>query len=91
MKLKWQIFAGGTCAAEGKYAYHAKTDHGEYDISPVTTATGRHAGYLIHFVNTKGKVKGGLWHNLGTCRSPNAAKRLATDHYEALLRKETQS
>lgn len=96
-KLAWSTFAGGTGAAEGKHSYSVRTEVGEYHVDPITTPTGRHRGYLARFANTRG-VPGitGLWSGVGekgeplaihaekVYRSPQAAKRAARLHYEAI-------
>lgn len=86
LTLKWNMFAGGTGAAEGKHSYQAKVDEGEYDIQPVSNEHGRHLGYRLHFVNSKGKLPGGLWQDLGLLRSPGAAKSKAKEHYGGVKR-----
>lgn len=85
--LKWRTFAGGTGAAEGKHGHATYTEHGEYHISPFTTKSGAHAGYSLKFAHTKGTGKGlsgGLWHDLGTHRSPNEAKSAAVAHHQKI-------
>lgn len=96
--LAWSTFAGGTSAAEGKHGYSVRTEVGEYHISPVSTQYGRHRGYLARFANTRG-VPGitGLWSGIGDkgeplalhaeriYRSPQAAKKAARLHYEAIV------
>ncbi len=91
----WHVHAGGTGAAYGKHGYMCPTEIGEYRIDPYTTATGRHAGYLLRFTNSKGKLPGGLWQAVGkdgttidlhreaNYRSPNEAKKAASLHYAA--------
>jgi len=89
----WNMFAGGTGAAEGKHSYQKQTDVGEYDIQPFTTASGRHAGYQLHHVDTKGvrarKGQGGLWLSLGVFRSPGKAKSAASKHEAQLSKGQT--
>jgi hypothetical protein len=96
-RLVWSTFAGGTSAAEGKHGYSVNTEVGEYHISPVSTQSGRHRGYVARFANTQG-LPGftGLWSGIGEngeplslhaeriYRSPNAAKKAARLHYEAV-------
>ena len=77
----WNMYAGGTGAAEGKNSYDIRGDFGLYSISPFTTRYGRHAGYAVKFADEKGRLGGGLWTDLGTVRSPNAGVRAARQHY----------
>lgn len=84
--INWHTYAGGTGAVPGKYSYAAYTDVGEYHIDP-PPATHRRAGYQVLFANTKGiLLASGLWHRLGIRRSPAAAKKLAREHHDAILR-----
>ncbi len=79
--LKWNTFAGGTAADQGKHSYQAKFRFGEYDIKPPKS---RHWGYTLFFVNSKGALKGsgGLWQQVGRLyASPNLAKGAAREHY----------
>lgn len=81
---KWSMSAGGTGAAEGKHGYTFTAPEGTYYISPFTTRYGRHAGYLLKFAATGGQPRGGsggLWHDLGTHRSPQGAASTAAKHY----------
>lgn len=81
---KWDMFAGGTSAAEGKHSYSFIVPEGKYYISPYTTRHGRHAGYLLKFSATGGRPRGthgGLWHDLGEHRSPASAASAAAKHY----------
>jgi hypothetical protein len=80
--FKWSTFAGGTSAAEGKHGYDTHLSVGTYSIQPVTTQYGRHAGYLVHFINDKGVLVGGLWQQIGKFHSPNAAKKASREHFE---------
>lgn len=80
---KWDMFAGGTGAAEGKHSYSFIVPEGKYYISPYTTRN-RHAGYLLKFAATGGRPRGthgGLWHGLGEHRSPARAASAAAKHY----------
>ncbi len=76
---QWNMFAGGTGAAEGKHSYQYNSDYGQYNINPISR-NGRHAGYSLKFANTSGKVSGGLWHDLGMYSSPQDAARAAKEH-----------
>ena len=81
---KWSMSAGGTSAAKGKYGYTFTVPEGAYHILPFTTKFGRHAGYLLKFSATGGRPRGshgGLWHDLGTHRSPAAAASAAAKHH----------
>ncbi len=82
MVLKWNMFAGGSFAVEGKRSYQATTPYGKYDIDPISTQYGRHRGYQTYFLDTKGKLRGGLWLSLGLYRSPNEAKKICREHFE---------
>jgi hypothetical protein len=79
--LTWHMYAGGISAASGKHGYSAHTAHGQYQVQPVTTKWGRHRGYLVHFINDKGELRGGLWQELGLTYSPNEGKRTSKAHY----------
>lgn len=77
----WATYAGGTSAAPGKYSYQIEPKPGVvYDIAPITTRYGRHAGYRLWIADPTGKSGSGLWHDLGTFRSPQAAKGAAKRH-----------
>ena len=81
---KWNTYAGGTGAAEGKHSYDLYVPEGQYTISPYTRRGGRHAGYLLKFAATGGKPRGshgGLWHDLGSHASPQKAASAAAKHY----------
>ena len=82
---KWSMSTGGTGAAEGKHGYSFRgAIKGEYHIFPFTTRYGRHAGYSLKYAATGGPPRGshgGLWHELGTIRSPAAAAKAAREHY----------
>ena len=84
MKLTWQTFAGGTCAAEGKYSYAAYGTFGQYHVEPVSWPNGRHKYYVVKFANMSGKSigHGGLWHELGTVRHPQIGKKICREHAE---------
>lgn len=63
----WDVFAGGTAAAPGRYSYSKRIDGGgEYHIDPVTNGRGIHRGYLVQFANTTGNasIASGLWHEI---------------------------
>lgn len=83
---KWNTFAGGTGAAEGKHSYSYKAGiKGEYHIWPYTTRHGRHAGYALKYAATGGQPRGshgGLWHELGTYSSSASAAKAAREHYQ---------
>jgi hypothetical protein len=78
MKLDWHIYSGGTGAHHG-HSYDTRGDYGEYHIWPPST---RYGSYHLKWANTTGRVAphGGLWHDLGSYRSPQAAKKAAKDH-----------
>ena len=82
---KWDMSAGGTGAAPGKHGYSYRAGiKGEYHIWPISTKYGRHAGYKLDYAATGGQPRGshgGLWHDLGTFRSPAAAAKAAREHY----------
>lgn len=77
--MKWNTFAGGTSAVEGKRGYQARTKFGIYDIS-APQIIGRR-GYLLYFINDKGILRGGLWQKIGVYVSPNEAKGAAKKHF----------
>jgi hypothetical protein len=76
--LKWHTSAGGTGAHHGR-TYSARGAFGEYHIWPPST---RFGSYSLQWANTTGRraAHGGLWHDLGRFRSPNAAKKAAREH-----------
>lgn len=82
---KWSMTAGGSGAAEGKHGYTLTVPEGTYRISPFTTKFGRHAGYTLRFSAEGGGrprgSHGGLWHDLGTHRSPQSAASAAAKHH----------
>lgn len=77
-KMTWHTSAGGTGAHHGN-GYSARGDFGEYHIWPPGS---RFGSYSLKWANTTGRpaAHGGLWHNLGSFRSPNEAKRAAKEH-----------
>jgi hypothetical protein len=81
---KWNTYAGGTAAAEGKHSYDFYVPEGQYTISPISSRHGRHIGYSLklaaQFKQPRGS-HGGLWHDLGMHRSPQAAASAAKKHY----------
>ena len=85
-KLQWHQAAGGTAAAPGKHSYTAYPEGsraGGYYIWPVSTVTGRHAGYAVNYANSGGLLPGGLWHSLSRrAVSLAAARGLCARHYE---------
>jgi hypothetical protein len=77
----WSMYAGGTAAAPGKHGYSLRTSFGTYHIDPYSTREGRHRGYLLAFTNELGKVEQpGLWRQIGSFRSPQAAVKAAREH-----------
>lgn len=83
--MTWHTYAGGTGAAAGKQSYDARGAFGEYHIWPPSALHPR-AGYRLQWANTQ-RMKaphGGLWHDLGSFRSPAAAKAAAKKHADAL-------
>jgi hypothetical protein len=81
---KWNMYAGGSFAAEGKRSYDFYVPEGQYTISPISSGHGRHVGYSLKFAATGKQPRGnhgGLWHDLGMHRSPQAAASAATKHY----------
>ena len=82
-RLAWQTFAGGTSAHHG-YSYAAYDTVGEYHVWPPQRRGG---SYALKWANTSRiPVDGlivthtGLWHDLGSYRSPGAAKGAAQRH-----------
>ena len=82
MKLHWHMHSGGVGAADGKHGYTAAGAFGSYEIQPFSNRLGRHAGNILHFINRKGRLAGGLWQRLGTFNHPNKAKAAAKQHAE---------
>ena len=78
--LKWNTFAGGTSAMRGKSSYAATTPIGQYHIWPPSAAR-PHSGYHLMFATSGAVQQPGLWRDLGTYRSPNAAKTAAKTHF----------
>lgn len=82
---KWNTYAGGTGAAEGKHSYDLYVPEGQYTISPFNyPRSPRHAGYMLKFAATGGRPRGGsggLWHDLGSHSSPQKAASAAAAHY----------
>jgi len=83
---KWNMYAGGTAAAKGKHSYDFYVPEGQYKIWPISSQYGRHLGYALKFAATGKQPRGshgGLWHDLGMHRSPQAAASAASRHYAA--------
>src|SRR5574342_2698 len=78
---KWHMYAGGTGAASGKRGYSLFLSVGRYMVQPFTRHHGRHAGYVVYFINEKGATTGGLWQELGIARSPEAGASTARAHF----------
>jgi hypothetical protein len=78
---KWHMYAGGTGAVEGKHGFSLFLSVGRYMVQPFTTRYGRHAGYLVYFINEKGATTGGLWQELGIARSPEAGATMSRTHF----------
>lgn len=84
--MMWSVAAGGTSAASDKYSYSTTTEFGEYRIWPVSHRNDveHHLGYRAFFLNTKGKLSGGLWQTL----NPNGlvdlrtAQKLCREHHK---------
>ena len=74
----WATYAGGTGAHHG-HSYDIRGAAGEYHVWPPST---RRGGYSLMWANTRGLAAphSGLWHDLGTFRSPQAAKSAAKRH-----------
>jgi hypothetical protein len=74
----WHTAAGGTTARDDKYSYSAFTTIGRYMLQPVSSEynVNRHLGYIVTFLNEKGKLEGGLWQRLykRPMTLPNARK-----------------
>lgn len=79
---KWNQYAGGTYAEEGKHGHDVHTEHGTYNISPFSDTRGKHKGYQAYFINDKGHLPGGLWQDMGVYRSPQQGKTAARMHYQ---------
>jgi hypothetical protein len=75
----WSMTAGGTGAHHGHGYTHTTSEAGDYHVWPPST---RRGGYSLKWANIRGLAAPhtGLWHDLGTFRSPNAAKGAAKRH-----------
>lgn len=77
---KWGT-AGGGAGENRRYSYTFYNGNGEYHIWPVQTRTGRPNGYTLKYAASRGKTPrtrhSGLWHELGSFRSPAAAAKAA--------------
>lgn len=71
--LKWNTYAGGTSALEGKHAYDARMPEGEFHIWPPEQRGG---GYKLQAFGF-----GESWRSHGIFRSPQAAKSAAEKLY----------
>jgi hypothetical protein len=85
----WDMFAGGTGAAEGRHSYSKTIDGiGKYFISPVCWPHScRHRGYVVTVANIFGKLnQPGLYRWLipGTTTLPKARLLCKTHHLEHL-------
>lgn len=78
----WNMYAGGT-ASPGKASYSINLPEGEYHVDPSADARGRHLGYRLRLAARERPRDGhgGLWHDLGTYRSPAKAASAARAHY----------
>ena len=99
----WNMYAGGTGAADGKHSYDyytASIQEGgrQYSISPYTTRYGRHAGYFLSVFPGRNHGHAGIapdgkeiMHSTRqtSYRSPQAAVSAARK-YEALRRAEKE-
>jgi hypothetical protein len=79
--VKWNMFAGGTGAEEGKHGYQHPTPKGNYHIFPVSNQSGRHKGYQLYHTDDHGVRGGGLWQDLGIHSSPAKAAAKASAHF----------
>lgn len=85
LKIKWHTTAPGTSALrDDTNGYTANGPFGEYRINAPTY---HHRSYSLQWANTTGMPAkhGGLWHDLGSFNSPNAAKGAAQQHAERVL------
>jgi hypothetical protein len=87
----WNVYAGGTFAASDRNSYDVVTPLGKYTIQPVSHKYNveKHIGYVVYFLNEKGKLPGGLWQPLkgdilrpGLATLPEA-RRLCQQHAES--------
>ena len=80
----WNMYAGGISAAAGKHSYDLYVPEGQYTIAPVSSRRGHHLGYSLKFAATGKQPRGGgsgLWHDLGTHRSPQTAATAARQYH----------
>jgi hypothetical protein len=85
--IHWNTFAGGTSAHHGS-SYGSKGEYGDYTIDPPQRRGG---SYHLMWANTTNREAphGGLWHDLGHYRSPQAAKKAAKEHEVTTRNKQT--
>ncbi len=85
--VKWNMYAGGTGAAEGKHAYDFYLPNGgQYSIQPISGTYGRHRGYHLDFADVASRTgTAGLHKDLGMFRSPQEAASAAAAHAKTLL------
>jgi len=69
----WSMSAGGTGAHHG-HGYSIRGDYGEFHV---WAPTRKYGGYRLYFADTHGLLGGGLWRDMGSFRSPQAAKSAA--------------
>ena len=87
--LSWNMYAGGTSAAEGKRSYDAHGWFGQFVINPPSVMRPR-SGYSLQWANSKGLLVThthmGLWHDVGQgYRSPASAKAAAQAYIDKHL------
>ncbi len=86
----WNMYAGGTCAAEGRHSYDKTVPGiGQYMIDPVCWPNSlRHRGYIVRVANVFGKLadQPGLYRDLSTGPvSLTKARSLAQAHLASHL------
>jgi hypothetical protein len=77
----WNMYAGGTGAREGQHSFDVVLPFGRYMIDPRGYPN---RGYHLYFVNDKGKIGGGLYHDLGTFSGLIQARNAAAKHAATL-------
>ncbi len=87
---KWDTFAGGTGAAEGKNSYGIRADGGvgpngmvQFSVDPISNSSGRHQGYSLKSFGLPGEPSW-RWISPTGMLSPNGNARLFSRPQEAV-------